>query len=479
MSTTLDSVSQTPRKSSRPTKKNQIAQANAQSTPNLPTDAIEPFSSPSTPPASRPQNLNATQNLANGVESNGGDNTTRKKKPKSAKKPAAQSQTPGYVSDGPAKHRPTSGQYNAMASDTTPAKFAYAGPTFHNSPAPTALPLPSIFSKSVPDIAAPNLEHFGSEDEGSTPEEGSPSRPNPQNDRPIPEREASPLDFIFNAARQAKASPRTETPNGVHLETPPTAEKPRNHERHHSSGGGMFPFEADAPGSTPRPIGPAFATPYKDRMNALRSSNSPMNTNQQQLDEEQRRAKSEALKKFLFSQTPQRPASASPRLHDQANPFDSATYQQVAGPPAPNGYRHASGPSPPRSSDSPQNAQQRPRNPLADFPLLQQSLSQGSPRNPTPSSNLRQEVQPTRPYAHAELPTDSPGYAPSPFQHALFQDPAMQSPSQHFTRSSFPQHNHINGQSATVSSGTASAKPTSEEMADQMRRFLKLNPVAK
>ena len=35
----------------------------------------------------------------------------------------------------------------------TPAKPAYAGPTFHASPAPSALPIPKFFSKSAPQSA--------------------------------------------------------------------------------------------------------------------------------------------------------------------------------------------------------------------------------------------------------------------------------------------------------------------------------------
>ena len=473
MSTTLDSVSQTPRKSNRSVQKDPKGLINGQSNPHLPNDVTEPSTSPATPP--RLQQTDATDKLSNGVDSYVGDTTTtKKKKSKSAKKPPRQISTPGHVSDGPAKHRHNSSQPNSNPSDATPAKLAYAGPTFHNSPAPNALPLPSIFSKSVPSVAAPNLEDFGSEDESSAPEDGTPSRPKSKETRQVPEREASPLDFMFKAARQAKASPRTETPNGTHLETPPSGGQARNHERHHSSGGGLFHFEADVPGTGSRTIGGAFATPYNERMKALRFNNSLSNTDPLQLDEEQRKAKSEALKKLLFSQTPQRPASASPRLHDQANPFDKPpTSQQVASIATSADYRHGSGPSTPRTFGSPQHAQQQ-HNPLADFPALQHSLGQGSPRNRTPSSNLRQEVQPIPPYTHVE-----PYQAqPSP-QQTHFQGGAMQPSSAHFTRTTFSTNDMHAAQAAPAQSTLATAKPTSEEMADQMRRFLKLGSVAK
>jgi hypothetical protein len=48
--------------------------------------------------------------------------------------------------------RAHSGPQSSVTKPTmTPAVAAYAGPTFHASPAPSALPIPSFFSKSVPE----------------------------------------------------------------------------------------------------------------------------------------------------------------------------------------------------------------------------------------------------------------------------------------------------------------------------------------
>lgn len=44
----------------------------------------------------------------------------------------------------------TSGQITPPKLSSTPPSKAYAGPTFHTSPAPSALPMPKFFSKSVP-----------------------------------------------------------------------------------------------------------------------------------------------------------------------------------------------------------------------------------------------------------------------------------------------------------------------------------------
>lgn len=43
-----------------------------------------------------------------------------------------------------------SGQITPPKLSSTPPSKAYAGPTFHTSPAPSALPMPKFFSKSVP-----------------------------------------------------------------------------------------------------------------------------------------------------------------------------------------------------------------------------------------------------------------------------------------------------------------------------------------
>ena len=48
----------------------------------------------------------------------------------------------------------------------TPIKQAYAGPTFHSSPAPSALPMPSFYSKSLPSIPPTKTPDIVEESQG-------------------------------------------------------------------------------------------------------------------------------------------------------------------------------------------------------------------------------------------------------------------------------------------------------------------------
>lgn len=75
----------------------------------------------------------------------------------------------------------------------TPVK-AYAGPTFHHSPAPSALPLPSFFSKSVP-VASSGLSLSQMMAEDSS-----------ENDSPPQPVQESPLAKLFRADSEEKAN---------------------------------------------------------------------------------------------------------------------------------------------------------------------------------------------------------------------------------------------------------------------------------
>lgn len=80
------------------------------------------------------------------------------------------------------------------SSSTPPSMKAYAGPTFHHSPAPSALPMPKFFSKSVPGTPAGTslqamMESDSSDTNSNTAESTS------------TEQEQSHLELLFNAAR--------------------------------------------------------------------------------------------------------------------------------------------------------------------------------------------------------------------------------------------------------------------------------------
>ncbi|KAF2678973.1 hypothetical protein K458DRAFT_241191, partial [Lentithecium fluviatile CBS 122367] len=152
------------------------------------------------------------------------------------------------------------------ASVGTPAKIqgAYAGPTFHASPAPSALPVPKFLSKSVPAktrAAPPTPPPEDESDSGSSPTP-SPSRA----PIPVPPRQQdSPLDMLFKAHRAEKARNGSGSPASVSFSSP---NQPSTNGRHHvkqdssSSLNTPFPFELDGDSrnahTSPPPASPGY-----------------------------------------------------------------------------------------------------------------------------------------------------------------------------------------------------------------------------
>ena len=111
---------------------------------------------------------------------------------------------------GVQSNRPPNTARSAAAA--TPSKPSYAGAAFHASPAPSSLPVPKFFSRSVPSANADAGLQAKLEREGD--KSGSPGATlAPQSIRP---ESKSPLDMFFNADRQEKArlaNNRSETPS--------------------------------------------------------------------------------------------------------------------------------------------------------------------------------------------------------------------------------------------------------------------------
>lgn len=84
------------------------------------------------------------------------------------------------------------GQITPSKLSSTPPAKAYAGPTFHSSPAPSALPMPKFFSKSVPATPAGTSLQTMMESDAS---DSSDSTAGPTG------REQSQLELLFRAAR--------------------------------------------------------------------------------------------------------------------------------------------------------------------------------------------------------------------------------------------------------------------------------------
>ena len=219
--------------------------------------------------------------------------------------------------------------------ESTPAIFA--GSTFHASPAPSALPMPSFFSRSHSD--SPSLKPAPAPltlgQEPSPPSTDSEDALTP----PLLSRnEESPLEFFFRADRAEKArthransvsaitavtpapfSPPRHSPPGQNT-VPRVAEPAHQNKRPHitqrSTASGISSSELD--GNPGQPLGPAFSTPYQDRIRAARpSSNSeqatPTAAQTRDVDP------SEALKRFLFHGEPS-PGSQSASLKHQQTP---------------------------------------------------------------------------------------------------------------------------------------------------------------
>jgi hypothetical protein len=199
-------------------------------------------------------------------------------------------------------------QRAASASFNKGPSMAFAGATFHASPAPSALPMPSFLSK-------PGTSPSASRSMPAIVQQPSPPAtdtevPTPYRPSPGVTSSESPLDFMFRAHRQEKERQRGGPANS----TPPAFSPFAAIERATSSSQsrptptrrishGISSEELD--GQAGQPTGPAFSTPYQDRIKAARanpSHSSPHNLQPQQQATPRADADdaTEALKKFLF-----------------------------------------------------------------------------------------------------------------------------------------------------------------------------------
>lgn len=296
-----------------------------------------------TPPSSPPTNLSPG---GAATDSSTNVNLSKKKNPRSAKKPPQNGPKGSPFNNG---HRHTSSQGPTNTPQVKDSPH-YAGPTFHASPAPSALPMPSFFSKSMPESdLAPTAESENEGLEGEPDLETTPSKPKGRPQLSSQGEQSTPLDFLFKAAVEARSAQAQRSP-----ETKPTVRSPQTDSKAlpqrnpNGFAGGMFPMEMENVGSPNFQIGPSFATSYKDRMDALRSASSPSQSPQllAEADEGERKAKTEALKSLLLNPRPQRPSSASPLAYTQANsvkerpnpgpnvPHFATPSRTISGPPA-------------------------------------------------------------------------------------------------------------------------------------------------
>lgn len=200
---------------------------------------------------------------------------------------------------------------------------AFAGATFHASPAPSALPIPSFHAKSsagTPVHSSTNIVQEPSPPATDT------DAPTPFRPASVPRTHESPLDFMFRAHREEKekqcrggvlgqsttfSNPASPQPSSQPdpCVSPSLTSIRRTHGRPLSSGLGPS-------GHSPSglPMGPAFSTPYQERIRAARSNGSRPHSNKGREEQLLADDPTEALKQFLFggNSTPTRVARKPP-----------------------------------------------------------------------------------------------------------------------------------------------------------------------
>ncbi|CAF9906185.1 hypothetical protein IMSHALPRED_004121 [Imshaugia aleurites] len=212
----------------------------------------------------------------------------------------------------------------------TPVK-AYAGPTFHASPAASSLPIPKFLSRSVPSVdKTSSLKNMMEQETIDTTSESdnSPFLDKSQLTQDHLAREDSPLDIFFQADREAKAKIQAGSPavsSGLRSES---QDDVRHHSRQPSDGSlrGVFALEMD--GAAPETI--------DDTNTKEPTTPVPKATMEVDSRDEQRKAQTLELKKLLYSPKPQRQASSSPR---------SGAPSPGLGPPSPKTTSHLGSPS--------------------------------------------------------------------------------------------------------------------------------------
>ena len=394
--------------------------------------------------------------------------------------PRRKSQAPPKTHKPQKSHRTSSHQHASPQPNVayvsqrqgTPIKQAYAGPTFHSSPAPSALPIPSFYSKSMPSIPSKKTPDVAEESErhqvAQTKAEDSTAT---EIDGTI-KRESTALDFLFEAALQARDTPRAESPasrsaNLSALEDSPLSRSPAPREGSET----VFPFELDGYGLNANSIGPTFATPYKERITALRSSSASPSIPSSTLDEDERKTKTEALKKMLMNNaqnSTHRPASTSPYQSDPNNPFNARAPDLRSPKPSSHQIRHRSGPSTPAPSSNGSGPHQY----FSGLPpTAHGSRMNGSPMHRPASSHLRRQYQVQDHETSAELFSDNNASTP-PISTARTAVKHPQSPYQSNDTSS----------TALPRTGQApnhSSTHTAQQLEDDLRRVLKLNLTSK
>ncbi|KAK5134817.1 hypothetical protein LTR08_006049 [Meristemomyces frigidus] len=353
------------------------------------------------------------------------------------------------------KPRPVS--TGGQSQPDTPAKEqAYAGPTFQASPAPSSLPVPRFFSKSVPNAGGqPSLQ---ARMEGEKTPEHTPEKPesSPETDvvEPVPRNAAqSPLDMFFNADKAERQKSRSGSNLLLSPETAARrmpATEPRN--VFQQSGKSIFLRELD--GDSEDMPSPRTVPPNNRPALVERAHSSPCDVPQSPKAEEQREAYTKSLKDLLFnSVNVPTPSTSTPPQSQRRVESDAQAFNT----PSPF-HRPATGPSTPASPIDQQDQYALHYGNRNLSPLFKASRTQ----TPTKPSNLRQEIANSRPIPTSDSqqpPRQMPQIDPNSFsrdyldQHIRASRP-VSLPHFPFTNG-VPGNGNGNGNSASFSGSSA------------------------
>lgn len=326
---------------------------------------------------------------------------------------------------------------------------AFAGATFHASPAPSSLPLPSFFTKTnspgtpsarplsglgqqpsppasdteVPSAAA-TKEAMASSAGGRNP-----LFPN-GGARIPPPRDESPLDLLFRADRAEKERNRRASSANIHAApvgpfSPPLQSQsmadnansntfPRDFAQQHqqqqqstrrpgptlrTSSSGISAAELD--GTPGQPMGPAFATPFQDRIRAARPSEAKGPSGAGAPSGFRDLAAGSAPSPFAGGPYNQQPPPPAANVDDRSEALKRFLFSKTGGSAAsPSAHPTASAPTTPTRYPGPPGAVQQP--PMYGGWPYQQSMYATSPANGTPNHyqgypNGQPQPSPNRP----------------------------------------------------------------------------------
>ncbi|KAI4161005.1 MAG: hypothetical protein LQ342_005290 [Letrouitia transgressa] len=360
---------------------------------DVPSGKVGADSTPRTPPRQKKPAMVQANGPSDGNTSAGEVQYHKRnhKKPKPPKN--INSSSMPKINDTPrSENRPKSFQLTPGKKNVTPSR-PYAGPTFHASPAASSLPIPKFYSKSVPELnKAPSMQTMmekevldsSSDHSGNSPTPGFSQRAGEQQTR-----EKSPLDIFFQADRQEKEKKRKEKESAIATasegksaatDSPNCAEplstylaKTRHHSRQSTNGSaGLFPLEMDDKATIPASHEKAASDPTPSTAELHPRDSALRNISETPEQEKQRKAKTEALKKFLLSQTTRSVQITQPLLSDGTFEIPSS---------------HRSNPE--SSQASLAQALQKPSSPLLHKQLAAAAIRKIS-TPPRPVSTLRQ-----------------------------------------------------------------------------------------